>query len=383
MLVVTVLALALSGATWVCGRGQAAASPTGSPAADRASTSQRMTLARTNRHTSPRRRPATRNSVLPSPSALRPFTGAVAAGQGIWSPSGRPVDGHPAVYETSLVPPGAAAPAGIAWMDTRLLSARLCSGSLSPGGGPYTYTAPVQPAQAASLVAAFNGGFQMKDAGGGYYTEGQMVYPLRTGAASLVIYNDGSVNIGAWGSDVSMTPKVVAVRQNLVPLVADGKPTPLADSADWQAWGNTCGATSYASTVPGIETQWRSGVGITATGALVYVTGPALDPLQLAQLLARAGVVRGMELDINPNWTVLVTYDPSTSGGLAAPANGSKLVTSTVQGPSTFFEPSWNRDFVTMSARPAVLAGLVDFRLLATRESAGHRRIAAGPQHGR
>jgi hypothetical protein len=97
----------------------------------------------------------------------------------------------------------------------------------------------------------------------------------------------------------------------------------------------------------------RSGVGVTADGALVYVTGPALDPLQLAQLLVRAGVVRGMQLDINPYWTVLVTYDPPVPGGLAAPSNGSKLLGATEQGPSTFFDPSWARDFVTVSARSA------------------------------
>lgn len=286
------------------------------------------------------------------------------------------MDGHPAVYETSLVPPGGTAPAGIAWMDTRLLAARLYSGSLSPGGGPYTYTAPVEPAQAATLVAAFNGGFQMDSAEGGYYTEGRMIYPMRQGAASLVIYRDGSVDVGEWGTDVSMTPEVVAVRQNLVPLVAGGRPTASAANPNWQAWGDTCGATSCAPSVPGIENQWRSAVGVTGRGALVYVTGPSLDPLQLAQLLVRAGVARGMELDINPYWPVLATYDPPP-GGLASPANGSKLVASTVQGPATFFEPSWNRDFVTMSARPAVLASSIAFPTPPThrqgsRRSAGH-----------
>jgi hypothetical protein len=59
-----------------------------------------------------------------------------------------------------------------------------------------------------------------------------------------------------------------------------------------------------------------------------------------------------MQLDINPNWTVLVTYNPPIPGGLAAPSNGSQLLAATVQGPSTFFEPSWARDFITMSARP-------------------------------
>ena len=292
-------------------------------------------------------------SPLSVPAALTRFGQAAFTGEGTWHPSGRRVDGVPAIYETTLVPPGGGPRAGVAWMDTRLLSSRLYSGSKSPGGGPYRYTAPIEPAQAASLVAAFNGGFKMSDAHGGYYTEGRMIDPLVPGAASLVIYATGNVSVGAWGTDVRMTPNVVAVRQNLVPLVTDGRPTASAASADWQAWGSTCGASSCAASVPGIEHQWRSGIGVTANGALVYAVGPALDPLQLAELLVRAGVIRGMQLDINPSWPVFASYDPATARGLAAPFNGSKLLSSTRQGPWTFFEPWWARDFITMSTRPA------------------------------
>jgi hypothetical protein len=290
---------------------------------------------------------------LSAPAGLVPF-GPVAAGQGVWRPAGRPVAENGqnvrAVYETTLTPPGGTRPAGIAWLDTGLLAARLYSGSVSPGGGPYQYTAPIRPTDATTLVAAFNGGFKMNQARGGYYTEGRIIDPLRAGAASLVIYANGSVAIGAWGRDVTMTPQVVSVRQNLLPLVAGGHPTPRAASARWKAWGSTCGAASCGPTVPGIEHQWRSGLGITADGALVYVAGPALDPLQLAQLLVRAGAVRGMQLDINPEWPVFVTYDPP-AGGRAAAANGRKLLSGTAQGPWTFFESGWARDFITMSAR--------------------------------
>jgi len=290
-------------------------------------------------------------AALPAPAPLALSGGPAFAGEGAWRPAGRVVDGMPAVYETTVIPPGGGQRAGIAWMDTGLLSARLYSGSTSPGGGPYRYTAPIEPAQAASLVAAFNGGFKMADAHGGYYTEGRVIVPLEPGAASLVIYADGNVTVGAWGTDVMMTPNVIAVRQNLVPLVAGGRPTGLAASGDWKAWGNTCGAYSCAASVPGIEHQWRSGIGVTADGALVYAVGPGLDPLQLAMLLVRAGVVRGMQLDINPSWPVFASYDPPMPGGVAAPSNGSKLLASTRQGPWTFFEPWWARDFITMSAR--------------------------------
>jgi len=350
-------ALARAGA--VAGLAVALASCGDSPASSPTTTSTSNSSTRSSTTSSPtigtrapiRRDPAAPDSPLPTPDALTPLNALAASGEGEWHGAGRPVDGVPAVYETSLVPPGGSEAAGVAWLDTHLLTATLYSGSGSPGGGPYRYTAPIQPAEASTLVAAFNGGFLMDTAGGGYYTEGHVVVPLVPGAASLVIRADGTVDVGAWGTDVTMGPDVVAVRQNLVPLVAGGQPTALATSADWQVWGNTCGATSCAHSVPGVEAQWRSGAGVTADGALVYVTGPLLTPTQLAQLLVHAGAVRGMELDINPTWTVLVTYDPVLTGGPASPDNGTRLVPTTVQGPATYFDPSWPRDFVTLSAR--------------------------------
>jgi hypothetical protein len=234
-------------------------------------------------------------------------------------------------------------------MDTNLLAARLYSGSMSPGGGPYKYTAPVSPAAARSLVAAFNGGFQMKDAHGGYYTEGRTVRPLRVGAASLVIYASGAATVGTWGSDLFMSPSGAAVRQNLFPLVIDGKPSKLASTRTWRVWGGTC---PCGAGLHGTEGQWRSGLGVTATGALVYVAGPQLNPLQLAELLVRAGAVRGMQLDINPTWPVFASFKPASPEGLAGPANGTRL-TGTYRGPATFFDPGYARDFVTMSAHPA------------------------------
>jgi hypothetical protein len=291
------------------------------------------------------------SSPLRAPTALTPFGTSASSGQGSWHAAGRLVGAIPAIYETTLVPPGGSQPAGVAWMDTHLLSARLYSGSVSPGKGPFHFTAPIQPAYARTLVAAFNGGFVMNVAHGGYYTEGRVVDPLRVGAASLVIYANGGVTVGAWGSDVSMNSRVVSVRQNLMPLVAKGRPTAAAMSANWHAWGSTCGVYSCAKSVPGIEHQWRSGVGITKNGALVYVTGPALSPSQLADLLVRARVVRGMQLDINSSWPDFSTYAPPSANGLASASNGTKLVASTVQGPWTFFEPTWPRDFITMSVR--------------------------------
>lgn len=273
---------------------------------------------------------------------MSPFVASAAPGQGQWHPAGRLVDGHAAVYESILVPPGSAQAAGIAWMDPHLLKAQLYSGSQSPGGYGWRYSAPVSTAAARSLVAAFNGGFKFPASRGGYFAEGRTVYPLRPGAASLVIYRDGTATVGNWGRDVSMSPEVVAVRQNLTLLVDGGRPVPGLNPYDASAWGATVGA---------IPNVWRSGLGVTADGALVYVSGPDLEITQLAELLVRAGSVRAMTLDMNLDWTVYATYEPPPGQVLASPANGTSLISGTVQGPSTFFEAWWARDFVTMSAR--------------------------------
>jgi hypothetical protein len=246
-----------------------------------------------------------------------------------------------AVYETTLRPPGSFVAAGIAWMDTRLLSGALYSGSESPGHGPWRLTAPIEPAAAQSLVAAFNGGFKFPASNGGYYAEGRVAWPLVTGAASLVIYRNGNVAVGIWDRDVAMTPNVIAVRQNLTLLVDDGQPAPGLNPYDTSAWGSTLGS---------IPNPWRSGVGVTADGALVYVAGANLEITQLAALLVRAGAVRAMELDINPAWPTFATYDPAP-GTPASPANGTDLVSGMEGQPDRFFDVWWARDFITMSAK--------------------------------
>jgi hypothetical protein len=283
-----------------------------------------------------------RTATLPPPSPLKPFSSPAVAGEGLWHPAGRSVGGQVAIYETHLSPPGSSLVAGVAWMDTRVLRAALYSGSLSPGPGPWKLTAPISLSAARTLVAAFNGGFKFPDSEGGYYSEGRLVYRLRTGGASLVIYANGDATVGQWGRDVTMTSQVIAVRQNLTLLVDNSRPAPGLNPYDTSTWGSTLG---------GIPDVWRSGLGVTANGALVYVAGPSLEITQLAALLVRAGCTRAMALDMNPDWTVLATYDPSTPAGLATSANGQDLVPGMVQQPYTFFEPWWARDFVTMSAR--------------------------------
>jgi hypothetical protein len=280
---------------------------------------------------------------LSPPTAIQPIAQPAIPGEGQWSPAGRLVGGIPAIYETTLRPDAihTSYVVGVAWMDTKLLKATLYSGSQIPGGGPYTHTAPVQPQAANSLVAAFNAGFLMSAANGGYYTDNKTILPLRTGAASFVIYRNGTATVGQWGRDVTMTANVVSVRQNLSLLVDGGQPAPGLNASDTTQWGNTLGNAIYV---------WRSGIGVTADGALVYVGGPGLNVTDLANLLLRAGAVRAMELDINTDWVNYSVYKPATPNGPASGANGTELLPGMTGTPTRYFQTWWARDFFTMSA---------------------------------
>lgn len=86
---------------------------------------------------------------LATPAPLRPFASPALPGEGQWSAVGRRVDGLPAIYVTSLRPDPVHTSyvVGVAWMDTKLLSASLYSGSWIPGAGPGRTRRPFVPAR--------------------------------------------------------------------------------------------------------------------------------------------------------------------------------------------------------------------------------------------
>jgi hypothetical protein len=284
---------------------------------------------------------------LATPSPIASFVSPALPGEGQWSSVGRPVDGIPAIYETTLRPDAihTSYVVGVAWMDTKLLRATLYSGSLIPGGGPYRNSAPIKTPAARTLVAAFNAGFLMSNAQGGYYTDNRVVMPLRAGGASFVVYKNGTSDIVAWPSSGGIPSDVASVRQNLDLLVQHGHPVPGLQANDTTKWGFTLGNAVYV---------WRSGLGVTADGALVYVGGPGLNITDLANLLVRAGAVRAMELDINTDWVNFSAYRPPTPTGLATAANGTLLLPAMSGSTSRYFAPWWGRDFITMSANAPV-----------------------------
>ena len=282
---------------------------------------------------------------LPPPAPIPLVVAPALPGEGQWAPAGATVAGRPAMYiaqfradtiYTSQITTAV-------WIDPTRLRLALVPGGHEPGG---TWPQPpdITAAARASAVAAFNGGFRMQDAHGGFYLNGRQAVPLQPGAASMVIYHNGHINIGAWGPEVAMTPQVTAVLQNLVPIVDNGHIAPDATYHDTRIWGATLGANTVVA---------RSGLGITATGALLYVAGPALTARSLAESLQRAGAIRAMTLDINPEW---VTFNIYTHPNPAQPnqITPTKLYPQMQRPADRYLGPTpESRDFFTIALPPS------------------------------
>jgi len=208
-----------------------------------------------------------------------------------------------AVGTTVVATVSRVAPAGpgqgaisVAVFDPRRTLLVLHAGSLEPvRGGTWGYGPEVGTQERRALLAAFNGGFKMADARGGWFSEGRIIVPLVHGAASVVIYADGRTDIGTWGVEVPAAGRrVMSARQNLPQLLIDHGlaqyTDPLNESQLERWWGVAYDAAPLIS---------RSALGITSSGALVWAAGTRVTISALADALLAHGVQRALELDIN------------------------------------------------------------------------------------
>jgi len=274
---------------------------------------------------------------LPAP-LISPAPDPVA-NEGTWSGIGAQVGGRYGAYAT-LIRPDAVHTSildAVVWMDPSALSLRHYPGTKIPGA-PWDRPDFVEPQRQSTLVAAFAGGFRLQDSHGGMFLGGNQLKPMRDGGATFVINADGVPNIGIWGRDFTTTDGLDSARQNLDLIVDGGVVSPqLATDAN-RTWGFTGPANKDA--------VWRSGAGITATGALVWVGGDGLSIVSLANTLVRAGAVRGMQLDINHKWVQFNTYSIASSGVV----HGQKLLGAMQHSGDRFLSED-TRDFVAVFER--------------------------------
>jgi hypothetical protein len=247
------------------------------------------------------------------------------------------VKGQPAVRVAELRPDNqhTSFVAGVMWIDPGLVRGQLQPGFQDPGG-TWQASDEIAPADRGSVVAVFNAGFRLNASQGGYFSEGRSVVPLQDNAASLVLDRNGVASVGSWNHEVRMSPDVASVRQNLVMLVDNGQLNPSCSSGS-AVWGKTVGNAAFID---------RSAFGVTADGAEIYVGGPALSVCSLGTILRAAGVVRGMELDINPDWISGAYFHDQPTGN----PQGFRLYPAQKLPPTKYFQPS-SRDWFGWYAR--------------------------------
>ena len=281
-----------------------------------------------------------KNAFVPDiPATLKSLAGSSIAGEGQWRVV-ETVKGEPAMLTTFLRDATYTSQVnGIASIDQRLVKFSLRPGTEDPGTTQnWGVPAYIPASQRTGLLATFNGGFKLDSAGGGFYLNGIYHGSLVKGTAAIVYYKNGTIKIGEWGRDFTMNSSIEGVRQNLKLLVDHGKVAANASSNVMSNWGATLGGGYYV---------WRSGIGITKDGRIVYVYGSALNAQDLGLLLQRAGAVEGMQMDINPAW---MKFDYYQAKGKPSDPTPVPLLPTQQPSPYSYYTPS-TRDFTAVYAR--------------------------------
>ncbi len=266
--------------------------------------------------------------------------------EGAWNPTGQLIAGSPGVLVTTFRPDRAypRVVAYVAWIDHTRTQLALYPGRYEPPGASPRGPMEVPLGQRRRLLATFNSGFTYNDGHGGFAVDGQTVTPLRQGMGTVVEYLDGRVDVRSWCCGERLPRWLVLARQNLPLIVEGGRSNPLLSNGS--LWGSTLGNAVRV---------WRSALGIDRRGNLIYAAADLQTAQTLAALMIRAGAVRAMELDINPEWPSFNLYaDP---GGVGAV----KLVPNDQQSAARYLVPD-DRDFFAVYRRNFHSSATVPFR---------------------
>jgi hypothetical protein len=155
---------------------------------------------------------------------------------------------------------------------------------------------------------------------------------------TVVGYADGRVDVVSWRGGPTPPAGVVVAKQNLPLIVNGGRPNP--SLSDGPAWG---------ATIQNATRVWRTGVGVDRRGNLIYAAADAQTVRTLAAILIRAGAVRAIQMDINPEWPTFITY--GRNGG----RNPVKLVPNYQQSDHRYLVPD-DRDFFAVYRRAGDVA---------------------------
>jgi hypothetical protein len=217
-------------------------------------------------------------------------------------------------------------------IDTGPILLGVTAGQKQPGGpvgnsGPGII--PQDIIDNGKLLAAFNGGFQYRDGMYGMIVGDKTYLPLQNDLATLVGHKNGMLNIIKYeGQDLGRD--VIFVRQNCPMLVENGEVT-VDSPQNHSLWGRTLTSDIYT---------WRSGIGITKNGNLIYAIGNNINPETLATALKMGGAISAMQLDINPYWVRFTVFDYVSNGKY----NSASLIKDVYNGAKEFLN-GYEKDF--------------------------------------
>ena len=264
-----------------------------------------------------------------APPRIRPVFPHALPGEGAWSWTGPLVNGRPPVlvttFRTETDYPRIVA--YVAWIDHTRTSVAYYPGRYEPPSAPVRGPMSVPDDQRWRLLATFNSGFIYRDGLNGSSIAGLQYEPLKKGLGTMIAYRDGRVDIRTWNGGPVAGGKIAWARQSLPLIVDHGRLNPALN--DSTQWGFTLGNAIRV---------WRTGAGIDRHGNLIYAAADFQTVTSLAQILQRAGAVRAIQLDINPEWPTLITY--THHGGL----DPVKIVPNYQQPPTRYLVPD-DRDF--------------------------------------
>ncbi|MHB8242493.1 MAG: phosphodiester glycosidase family protein [Solirubrobacteraceae bacterium] len=279
--------------------------------------------------------PATARINVYRPSRVPALLHPALPGEGVWHATRPGLSAKPPVLVTTIrdQPEYPRVLAGLAWIDTKRTRIALHPGRLEPSVELPRGAMEVPLQGRPKLLATVNSGFKLSDSRGGFAVRGHTYAPLRDGQATLVGYENGSVDVVEWSHGATIPAGVSFARQNLPLIVNEGRLNPsLSNGAEWGA------------TVGNAVLVWRSGIGVDRRGNLIYAAGEDQTVQSLARALLRAGAVRAMELDINSYWVSFITYG---APGASEPKN---LLPGMERSDTRYLEPD-DRDFFTVYSR--------------------------------
>ncbi len=182
------------------------------------------------------------------------------------------------------------------------------------------------------ILCGFAGGFQAIHGKYGMMVDGDVYLPALPGIATACFFADGSMKIGVWGKDTVDSPSLVSYRQNLPPLILDGK-----YNSSNTFWGYTPKVLQSAYT-------WRTGMGLTKDGNLIYAIGNSVIAETLAKAMVAAGAVTGMQLDMNISNVMCEIYSVQKSPAKRPVVNAELFCKGLILKKGLYLQPH-TRDF--------------------------------------